>query len=125
MDGSTIYVRLFTRLSNLTFVYLDYTYTGTPIKPAILSPAPGSTLHAGTATFTWTAGQGITLSKGYVVYVGTALGLGNIYGSNPALTTTSLTLTTLPKNNSTIYVRLGAWILNGYQYTDYTFVAAP
>ncbi len=125
MDGSTIYVRLATRLANSTWVYLDYTYTGLPIKPAMISPAPGSTLHAGTATFTWTAGQGIVLARGYLVHVGTAPGLANIYGSAPPLTTTSVTVTNLPKNNSTIYVQVGAWIGNGYQYNNYTYIAAP
>jgi hypothetical protein len=127
MDGSTIYVRLYTRLANLAFVYLDYTYTGLlPIDPVITSPAPGSTIHAGTATFNWTAGQGIYLPKGYVVYVGTTDAqccYGNLYGG--ILTTTSVTVTNLPTDNSTIYVRLGAWILNGYQYTSYTYIAAP
>jgi hypothetical protein len=120
MDGSTIYVRLYSWI-NTGWQYLDYTYTGTPIKAAMISPVPGSTTKGGTATFTWTAGQGVSR---YLFQVGTIPGGSNLGGLN-TLTATSATVNNLPKNGSTIYVRLYSWINAGWQYTDYTYVAGP
>jgi hypothetical protein len=122
MSGATIYVRLSTRFLTGVTNYLDYTYTGTPIKAAMLTPAPGSTLSGGTATFTWTPGQGVWY---YTVCVGTSLGFTNLGCSNP-LSATTWSITTLPKNGSTIYVRLNSRLLTGpVQYNDYTYVAGP
>jgi hypothetical protein len=122
MTGITIYVRLFT-FTNTAINYLDYTYTGLPIPAAMLTPAPGSTIHAGTATFTWTTGQGQSM---YGIGVGASIGSFNLGGIFPTMATT-WSATNLPKNGSTIYVRLlsrnaqtGVW-----QSTDYTYVAGP
>jgi hypothetical protein len=120
MDGSTIYVRLYSWI-NIGWQYLDYTYTGLPIKSAMISPLPGSTTTGGTATFTWTAGQGVSR---YLIYVGTIPGGNNLFALN-TFTSTSATVNNLPKDGRTIYVRLYSWINIGWQYTDYIYVAGP
>ena len=118
--GGTIYVRLFSYI-NGGWQYIDYTYIAPqPLKSAMISPAPGSTLHAGTATFTWSAGVAVTRNA---LWIGTTLGATNLVNINPA--TSGYTATNLPKNNSTIYVRLYSMINSAWQSTDYTYIAAP
>jgi hypothetical protein len=122
MTGNPIYVRLTTRALTGAINYLDYTYTGTPIQATMLTPAPGSTIHAGTAAFTWTTGQGAWY---YTVTVGTSVGLNNL-GYSGGLTTTTWTATNLPTNGKTIYVRLTTRFGTGVVLTnDYPYVAGP
>ena len=122
MTGLTIYVRLNTRFLTGVTNYLDYTYTGTSIKAAMLTPTPGSTLSGGTATFTWTAGQGMWY---YTVCVGSSLGFTDL-GCSSSLGTTTWSIVTLPRKGSTIYVRLNSRFLTSVvQYSDYTYVAGP
>jgi hypothetical protein len=87
----------------------------------MISPVPGSTLHAGTATFTWSAGVAVTRNAFYIGTTG--VGSANLANSNPA--TSGYTATNLPTNNTTIYVRLYSWIGTGWQWVDYTYIAAP
>jgi hypothetical protein len=72
--------------------------------PATLtSPTPGSTLPATGATFKWTTETGAT---GYILSVGTTgVGSYNVYYSG-SVTATSATVSSLPANGETIYVRL-------------------
>jgi len=130
-DGSTLYVRLWYLLSS-GWQYADYTYTaassggaggscGTSAStPALLKPAPGSTLPGSTATFCWSAGSGVSQ---YWLDVGTsAAGPSNIY-SQSAGTSTSVTVGDLPTDGSTLYVRLWYLLSSGWQYADYTYTA--
>jgi hypothetical protein len=90
------------------------------------SPANGATLTASSQLFSWTTGTGVTQ---YVIWAGTTgAGSSNILvldrGAN-----TSGTVTGLPTNGSTIYIRLwsltgGTWINNDYTYTAVTSSAA-
>ena len=119
LNGGTIYARLNVNF-NGALIYLDYTYTAVQMRAQILTPTPGSTTAGGKATFTWSAGYGVTQ---YTLYVGTTLGNRDISWSST--TAQTLTVTTLPKNGSTIYVRLYS-LINGTQYyLDYTYVAGP
>ena len=90
----------------------------------MISPTPGSTLSGGSATFTWTAGTGVTT---YWLDVGTAPGQGNIFGGNVG--TTSRLVTGLPAIGTTVYVNLysninGIWFRSSYTYTSGTIAVA-
>jgi hypothetical protein len=98
------------------------TGTGTAAAKAVLTtPAPGSTLPGTSATFSWTAGSG---SQGYFLWVGTTgAGSKNVYDSGE-VTVTSETVSSLPTNGETIYVRLFTVINSTLEYNDYTYTAA-
>ncbi len=120
-DGSKVYVRLWT--FNNSWAFTDYTYTATRIevepKAVLQSPVPGSTLTATSQTFSWNRPQGATA---FDVIIGTSgPGSGNIRSSN-VINATSLSVSGLPDNGSTVYVRL--WTFNtGWAFTDYTYKA--
>ncbi len=121
-NGSTVYVRLWTRMST-GWQYGDYTYraantggTATAAKAAITSPTPGSVLPAGTNTFTWTAGSG---ASEYFFYLGTSPGANNLYGNSVRLNR-SISLN-IPTHSGALYVRLWTLLPTGWQFTDYTY----
>ena len=84
------------------------------------SPAPGSTLPGSSATFSWSAATG---GLEYFLYVGTSAGANNLYGRSMG-TNRSVTLSGIPTNGSTLYVRLWTRTAAGWQYNDYTYRAA-
>ena len=102
------------------------TPTRTPTQAAsgspasITSPTPGSTLPGSSATFQWTSASG---ALEYFFYAGTSQGSNNLYGRSMGLTR-SVTLTTLPTNGSTVYVRVWTRFATGWQYRDVTYRAA-
>jgi murein DD-endopeptidase MepM/ murein hydrolase activator NlpD len=71
-------------------------------------------------TFSWNTGVG---ANQYVLYVGTAFDTYNLYDQNVG-TNLSVTVTGLPTNGSTIYVRLWSDLPSGWQFNDYTYTAA-
>src|ERR1051326_1999906 len=81
------------------------------------APAPGSTLLP-TVQFQWTGGSGVT---DIWLYVGTTPGGTDLFNKEEGSSLAD-TVTGLPANGSTVYVRLvskiGAW-----QYTDCTYTA--
>ena len=122
-NARPVYVRLFSWIGNAWQTH-DYTYTasGQPVPAAITSPAPGSTLVStvGDATFTWNAGTGVSF---YSIWVGSqGVGSRDLYnsGNTPDL---AASVSKLPTDGRTIYVRLFSWINNAWQTRDYTFVA--
>ncbi|MGE0058608.1 MAG: hypothetical protein AB7T32_11550, partial [Dehalococcoidia bacterium] len=143
----TIYIRLWTQ-SGSTWRYNDYTLTSAPDAPAtatatrtptaaptrtatptptatpsnarLISPQPGSTLSGTTVTFSWTAATG---ASAYQLYVGTAAGGYDI--RNVRTTSTSTTVTNLPRGNRTIYVRLWTQVGSTWRFDDYTYTSAP
>lgn len=121
-NGSTIYIRLWTRLST-GWQYNDYTFTAaslsggaTASKAAITSPAAGSLLPSGRNTFSWNAGSG---AQEYFFYLGTVQGANNLYGQSQGLGR-SLTLN-VPYHTSPLWVRLWTRLPTGWQYTDYQY----
>ena len=119
--GVTLYARLYSKV-NGAWQYKDYTYaeSGTPVPAALTSPTPGSTLAGSSATFTWSAGGGVTM---YEFRLGTTgPGSNNVYNSADA-TTTALTtgVVSVPTNGTTLYARLYSSIKGAWQYTDYTY----
>ena len=124
VNGSTIYVRLWTRFASGGWQYVDTTYLASTTAPAaatISSPSAGSRLAGSSATFSWTAGSN---AAEYVVYAGTSQGANNLASLAPGLNR-STTISGLPTNGSTIYVRLWTrFASGGWQYVDTTYLAA-
>ena len=120
VNGSTIYARLFTSI-NGTLAYSDYTYTAAK-QATMISPAVGAVLSGPSATFTWSSATGAT---GYFLLIGTTgAGSKDVYNSAQK-TVTSYTITTMPTNGGTIYIRLitnynGTWINSDSTYTEAT-----
>ncbi|MGD0519983.1 MAG: chitobiase/beta-hexosaminidase C-terminal domain-containing protein [Terracidiphilus sp.] len=122
-NGQTVYVRLYS-LINGAWQYTNYTYvaSGSPIAAALTTPTPNTTtpLTGTSVTFTWTPGN---VATAFEFWAGT-LGPGstNLYNSNET-GATSATVTDLPSNGSTVYVRLYSLINGVWQYTNYTYIA--
>lgn len=99
------------------------TQTPPPVasQPAtISSPSAGSTLPGSSASFTWNAVPG---ALQYFFYAGTSQGSNNITGQSTG-TSTSVSLTNLPTNGSTVHIRLWTRFSTGWQYRDTTYTAA-
>src|SRR5205085_1333853 len=136
-NGSTIYVRLLSwinggwHINSYTYMAATTTPTPTPTPPptptpttplpsSITSPTPGSTLTSSSVTFTWTAGTGVT--DRYLT-VGTTPTGGELYAAYQGAAT-SRTISGLPRNGSTIYVRLLSWINGNWQINSYTYTSS-
>jgi hypothetical protein len=121
-DGSRLYVRLWS-LIGVGWEYEDYAYSAAgsnSTKAAITSPTPGSTLTSSMVTFTWSVGTGVSE---YWVYIGTSPGGYEIYTQSQG-TGPSVTVSGLPTNGITLYVRLWSLISGVWQSNDYTYTAA-
>jgi uncharacterized repeat protein (TIGR03803 family) len=118
--GTPVYVRLWTQFANGGWYSHDYTYTATTSKAALTSPAPGSSLTAASATFTWT---GAVAASQYWLDVGTSVGGGDLFDSSVGLALSQV-VTGLPSTATPVYVRLwtqrnGSWLFNDYTYTSF------
>jgi hypothetical protein len=118
-DGSTINAQLWALVNN-AWVVSDYTFTAAPTAAAaMISPAPGSTLNASGATFSWSQATGATA---YALSLGSmGPGSSDIYNSG-AVSTTSVNVATLPTNGEPVYAELyyeiaGVWYNAAYMYT--------
>ena len=127
-NGVTLYARLYSKI-NGAWQWNDYTYTEATPLPAVLivppSPAPGSTLAGSSATFSWSAGVGVTQ---YEFRLGTTVpGSSDVYNSADAATTSLTTglVSGIPTNGVTLYARLYSKINGAWQYIDYTYTEAP
>jgi hypothetical protein len=122
-NGEKLYVRLYS-LINGAWQYTDYTYvaSGAPVAAALTTPAPNTStpLTGSSVAFSWNPGNTATH---FELYVGTSTGSSNLYNSG-SVTATTETVSGLPSNGETIYVRLYSLINGAWQYTNYTYVAA-
>ena len=121
-NGVNLYVRLGYQV-NSVWSWIDYLYkeAGTPIPPSLISPAAGSTLTGSSATFTWNPGAGPT---GYVLAVGTTYaGSADVYNGS-AVTGTTVTVTGIPTNGATLYVRLYYGLNGTWPHVDYVMKQA-
>ena len=85
----------------------------------LTSPAPGAAFTSRTAVFQWTAGTNVAQ---YWLDVGTAPGVGNLYGA--ATTAREVQEVNLPSSGATIYVALWSQINGAWQSpVTYTFQA--
>jgi len=123
-DGSTVYVTLYTLLSGTWFAN-GYSYTAfnsTGGLAAMQTPPPNSTLSGSSVTFTWSSDSSAT---GYWVDVGSTAGGHDIYSSGNLGTARTLTVNTLPANNSTIYVTLYSYVGGAWSNNAYTYLSGP
>jgi len=119
--GGTLYVRLYSKI-NGAWQFHDYTYTAATLAgPAVLtSPVLASTLTGSSVAFSWSTGSGATE---YELWVGST-GVGSSNLNYPGVTTgTTETVSGLPTNGETLYVRLYSKISGVWQYNDYTYTA--
>jgi hypothetical protein len=122
--GVTLYARLYSFINGVA-QYNDYTYTesGSPVKAVLISPTPGSKLTGSSATFTWSAGGGVTQ---YEFRLGTTgPGSKDVYNSAEATTSVLTTgvVSNIPTYGQTLYARIYSWISGAWQYNDYTYTA--
>ena len=126
--GGTLYVKLLTNVlpaaGGLLSLERSYTFNLPPAQPASIAlPAPGEVLQGPTQTFEWDWSVG---ARQYQLWIGSAPGIYD-YGYFPAALTTqtSVTVTGLPTDGRTLYVRL--WTIAGEErvFNDYTYVAGP
>src|SRR5262249_26347856 len=95
----------------------------TASSPAIIQPAPGSTIGGTSATLCWTTAPGVT---SYQLMLGRWAGDGFYYRSGPQSgSTTSLTVNNLPAAGTTFHVTF-YFVMNGaLQSVDYTYTTGP
>ena len=122
MNGSTVYVRLWAQIAG-NWQSIDYTYkAAAATQTAMTSPTSGATLPGSSATFNWTLAAGVTNAG---LWVGTTAGASDLYFGSPSLgPITTTTVSGLPMNGSTVYVRLWAQVAGIWQSIDYTYKAA-
>ena len=119
-----IYVRLYSYVKPLeAWYWRDYVYQA-PLAPTaapaeIISPPNGSVLGSSSAVFSWSAGSRVSR---YILWVGSAQGGKDIYEGDQGRTL-SATVTGLPTDGRTVYVRLWSYIDDIWHYNDYTYKA--
>ena len=100
-------------------VAVGVTFNGVPAT--MLTPTAGSIFTGNSQTFTW---NNVSASQ-YVIWVGTSFGNNDIVSSLAGTTTaTNFTVSTLPTDGTTIYVRLWTAFGSTWLSNDYTFTAA-
>jgi hypothetical protein len=123
-NGQTLNVRLYS-LVNGAWLYTDYTYvlSGSPIPASLTTPTPDTTtqLPSTSVAFAWNPGNSATQFEFWVGTTGP--GSSNLYNSGPVTATTE-TVSDLPNNDSTFYVRLYSLIDGAWHETDYTYISA-
>ncbi len=123
-DGSTVFITLWYRIEDVGWKAVITEYkadaSGAGI-PKITSPTDGGTFDSIAETFSWTA-NGSDADK-YWLYAGTGEDNDDYYNSGP-LTGTSDTVTGLPTNGETVYIRLWHQADGGrWRFVDSTYVA--
>jgi serine protease len=118
-DGRSIHVTLWSKIDGY-FTARKYVYSTADGRAAMTAPIQGATLAGSTTTFVWNAGSGVTE---YYLYVGSVPGGYDVYEGSQGLNL-SKTLTGLPIDGRTIYVRLWSKIGGSYRIRDYTYVGA-
>lgn len=121
IDGSTVYIRLWYKSGSWKSVDTLYTaYTGA--LPSISSPSPNTTLSGVSETFSWTT-NGSSVSEWWL-YAGNSVGASDIADSGSLGSASSYTVTNIPTNGSTVFIRLwykqGSWKSLDYTYTQAT-----
>ena len=129
VDGSsTVYVRLWYRVSGGPWLYIDETYTaGTAgaAAPQIISPvAPGPlTDLTGTETFEWNP---VGTGTHYWLFAGSVAGDNRYLNTGNLGDTMTATVTGLPTNGSNVWLRLWYRVggVGNWQYIDEQYTAA-
>ena len=118
--GITVYAALGSEIGGI-WQYVHYTFAeaGKPVLAALTSPPQGSVLTGTAATFKWTAGAG---PAAYRLYLGTTANSNNLYDSG-SITGTSVYVSSIPDNGTTVYATLASEISGGWQSSGYKFTA--
>jgi hypothetical protein len=87
--------------------------------PAITDPVSGSTLPGASVTFQWSAASG---AQEYALWVGSTKGGAQYHMKSVGLNRTA-TVTGLPTNGSTVYVRLWWKVSGSWRSQDHTYTA--
>jgi len=124
-DGRKLYVRLWSLIDGAwvgkDFEYRAYSPSGTgPVKAAITSPVPGSTLSGTTVTFNWSPGVAVTR---YWLFAGLWEGGNTIYSADQG-SNLSASVTGLPGSGQTVYIRLWSYIDGAWQSADASYIAS-
>jgi len=94
--------------------------SATAVQGATMAaPAPGSTLSGASVTFQWNT---VSNATNYWLMVGTYLGGNNLFGEDQG-TLSSATVSGLPTDGRTLYVRLWSYIDSNWVSNDYTYKA--
>jgi hypothetical protein len=117
-DGRTIYVRMWTWLDGVWY-HNDYTYTAANYQTAITSPANGSTFNSSNVTFNW--GPYISTVP-YYLDLSSSPGSRDIFANYVA--TGSTTVSGIPTDGRTIYVRMWSYVNTGWVFNEYVYQAA-
>jgi hypothetical protein len=118
-DGSPVYARLWCNRGG-TWQYDDYIYRSTTGGAQLTTPEPRSTLTSSDVTFGWTVGERVLK---VVLYVGIGgVGSYDIYAATQD-GRESATVSGLPTDGATVFVRLWSYSVEGWQYGDYTYTA--
>ena len=89
--------------------------------PSMTSPTPGSMLLGSSQTFNWSA-NGTSVTEWWL-WIGTSTESYDIYNSESLGTAKSHTVSALPTDGSTLYVRLWYKIAGSWSSSDYTYTA--
>jgi serine protease len=114
-DGRVLYVRLYSLVSGV-WLFNDYTYRS---GPGLTAPVSQSALAGASVTFSWSAGTGVT--QYWLAVSGTSLNGTELYNQSTGAAR-SASVSGLPTDGRTIYVRLwylvgGNWLFSDYLYT--------
>jgi hypothetical protein len=104
----------------LDYIRLTNSAATSGIKANITSPASGSTLGSSSVTFSWAGGTGVSQ---YFLDLGNTPGGNEIYSQSQG-TNRSATVSGIPTDGRTIFVRLWSQLSSGWQYSDHTYRAA-
>lgn len=121
-DGRQIFVTLHSLIGGV-FRNSNYVFTAAKIAPTragLTAPVEGSTFTSANATFTWTAGSGVT---SYALWIGSQPGAFDLHASAQALGTTTQNVTGLPTDGRPIHVTLWSLINGAFQNETYVFNA--
>ncbi|HEY6445984.1 MAG TPA: hypothetical protein VIY53_05950 [Acidobacteriaceae bacterium] len=116
-NGGTLFVTLESLISG-SWMSEHYTFieSGTPAPATLSAPSPGSKVGT-SATFSWTAGTGVTE---YALHLGTTgAGSANIYNSLPTASQ-SVSPSGLPTSGGTLFVTVCSLIDGSWQYEFYS-----
>jgi hypothetical protein len=120
-NGSTLYVRIFTKISDKWF-YNNYTYTTVTADVAaarMTSPTNDSTFTSTTVNFQW---ENVG-APAYHIWIGTSIGGYELYNASLG-TNTSKTINGFSSNGSNVYVRIFTKISDKWFSNDYTYTTA-
>jgi hypothetical protein len=112
-----LWVRLYSHIGTQWY-FVDVPYSSAPAVPAqIVTPAPGSTITAGTVTLAWSKGRAV---QAYWLDVGTAQG-GYDLSSGYRGTSQAASIPGVPVG--TIWVRIWSLIDGSWRFVDAKFTA--